>query len=91
MLFALAADCHRFERWNRACIIAAWSAHRWLCALWWQVWEPHDEWRYKKGGTLDGHTDTVSCMCLIGPYMVSGSHDKSICCWGPLRVASSDI
>ena len=44
-----------------------------------QVWNPKDNWRYKKGGTLEYHNDSVSCATVIGPYMLTGSHDKSVC------------
>jgi hypothetical protein len=43
------------------------------------VWDPHDSWNYKRGGTLDGHTDSVSCMTQVGPYLLSGGHDKQVC------------
>ncbi len=55
-----------------------------------QVWDPEDSWRYKRGGTLDAHYDTVAVVTTVGPYLLSGGHDNTICSWGPLRVMAGD-
>jgi hypothetical protein len=61
--------------------------------LWWraQVWNPSDSWRYKRGGTLENHVDSVSCATIVGPYLLSGGHDQTVCVSNAANVGVTEL